>query len=80
MSRHDSAPTHGWVISSRINRWLALILLLLVFFMLLAVYAIRYTLERDCRNVYKRDFLVSTYWIHVEAGSTKLGCPQYGQH
>ena len=80
MSRHDAAPTHGWVISSRINRWVTLIAFVLVLFAIITFYAIRYSIERDCANVYKRDFVVMTYWIHVEAGSTKPGCPQYGQY
>lgn len=78
MSRHDSAPTHGWVISSRINKWLALIFMVLLLVTFIAVWTVRYGIERDCSDIYKRDLTAGGYWLHFEVGSTKSTCPQYG--
>jgi len=77
MSKRDSAPTHGWVISSQINKWLAFILIVSLLLWGVTIWTIAYTIRRDCQDVYKRDIKVSNYWLHIEAGSTKLGCPQY---
>lgn len=77
MSKHDSAPTHSWVIGSHINKWLALafmIVFLLVFFFTMLI---TYTIRRDCNDVYVRDLAGAGYWLHIEIGSTKPGCPRY---
>lgn len=75
MSRRNSAPTHGWVISSTINKWLALAFMLSLLFWGIAIWTITYTLRRDCSDVYDRDIKVAGYWLHVEAGSTAPDCP-----
>jgi hypothetical protein len=76
MSRHDSAPTHGWVISSRITRWLSTLFVLFLFVLLVIFMSITYGIRRDCSRPYKRDLKVAGYWVHIDAGSTKRGCVQ----
>lgn len=76
MSRHDAAPTHGWLISSRINKWLALGFIVLMLAAFIAVFTITYSIRRDCRNYYKRNIKLAGYWLHITAGSTTDGCPQ----
>lgn len=75
MSKRDSAPTHGWVISSTINKWLALGFMVIVFFVFMVTVTITYSLRRDCFDVYNRDLSLGSYWLHIEAGSNDPGCP-----
>lgn len=75
MSRRDSAPTHSWVISSKINKYITVIFCLLVVFVLIIVFSIRAIIAHDCDDYYKRDLRTPGYWIHVEVGSTKPECP-----
>jgi hypothetical protein len=77
MSRHDSAPTHSWVITSRINKWLAAIFLFCLLIVFITIWTLTYTIRRDCTDVYRRDFEVAGYWLHVDAGSTRPECPQH---
>lgn len=77
MSRRNSAPTHSWVISSTINKWLALAFIVSILFWGIAIWTVTYTLRRECNDVYKRDIKTFGYWLHIEAGSTDMECPQY---
>lgn len=76
MSRSNAAPTHGWIISSQLNKWLALILVVLLLIMFITAWTITYTIRRDCSNYYHRDMKVAGYWVHIQAGSTAKECPQ----
>lgn len=71
-----ATPTHGWLIGNRIIRKLAwafiIVVLLFSFWAAMVTYAIR----RDCQQPYTRNVKLFGYWMHVEAGSTKLNCPQ----
>jgi hypothetical protein len=77
MSRRDAAPTHGWVISSKINKWLALAFIISLLVVFVTIWTVAYSIRRDCTDVYKRDLKAGKYWLHIESGSTKLECPQY---
>lgn len=76
MSKRDSAPTIGWVVSSQINKYLALIFMISLLIWGIAIWTVTYTLRRDCTDVYKRDVEAFGYWLRVEAGSTKKECPR----
>jgi len=75
MSRRNSAPTHGWVISSQVTKWLSGLFIIFLVAFLIAAYTIKYTVDRDCTDYYKRDTGVAGYWVHIEIGSTDRGCP-----
>jgi hypothetical protein len=77
MSKHDSAPTVGYVFSSQVHRMMTWLLFLIIFISFVAVVIIRHQVTRDCTDIYKRDLSISHYWIHVEVGNKKVGCPRY---
>lgn len=76
MSKRDSAPTYGWVATSSLNRWLARIFVAVILISFIAAWSIKYSLDRDCTNLYKRELKVLGYWVDVRAGSNDKGCPQ----
>jgi hypothetical protein len=76
MSKHDAAPTFGWVLGSKITKWLSMLFVFTAFIVFLAVWTVTYTVRRDCSDVYTRNVGAFGYWLHVQAGSTKAGCPQ----
>lgn len=77
MSKRNAAPTHGWVISSAINKWLAAIFVVCLIVILIIIFTIRGIIQHNCQDYYKRDLKVPNHWIHIEVGSTKKECPQY---
>lgn len=77
MSKRNAAPTHGWVIGSQVNKWLALVFIVSLLFWFVVFNVISYSLRRDCEDVYKRRIGFAGYWINIYAGSDKDGCPNY---
>ncbi len=75
MSRRNSAPTHGWIISSQINKYLAALFVLSLLVWFIAIWTVRYSLDKDCSDLYDRRINVFGYWIVIQAGSTKDRCP-----
>lgn len=76
MSRRDSAlPKHSWLFFNRLRDYMAYAFIVLFIISFVAVYTIRYSLKKDCSDIYKRDVKIFSYWIHVESGSLKDGCP-----
>jgi hypothetical protein len=73
--KRGAALTHGWLIGNKVMRWFAWAFLFLVLVILIITATIRAVVEHDCANYYKRDIKVPGYWIHVDVGSTKSGCP-----
>jgi hypothetical protein len=73
-----ASPTHGWLIGNRIIRKLAWAFIIVVLVVVLWTSMVTYAIRRDCQQPYTRDFRLFGYWLHVEAGSTKLNCPQPG--
>ena len=80
MSRHNSAPTHGWVIGSQINKILATLFVLSLIVNLIIIFTIRGVVQHNCQDYYTRTLGVPNHWIRVEVGSTKDGCPQPYKH
>lgn len=77
MSKRNSAPTIGWVIMSTINKWVVLISMVILLVVVSGIYVVYSQLEKECSDVFTRDVKVSSYWLHIEAGSSLTGCPQY---
>lgn len=75
MSRRDSAPTHGWVISSKINKIITVLFCVLLVVVLVIVFSVRAIVAHNCQDYYKRDLKLGTHWLHIEVGSTKADCP-----
>lgn len=78
MSRHDASPTYGWVLGSKITKWLSWLFIAVLFVAFVSVWTVTYTVRRNCSDVYTRNMKVAGYWLHIQAGSTKDGCPQHG--
>lgn len=74
MSKHDSAPTHGWVIGSQINKWLALVFVIIIFMLIAETLWIASAIKRDCTEPYKIRKIIGGSWIVMYAGSHKDGC------
>lgn len=77
MSKHDSAPTVGYVFSSQVHKYMAGLLLLVLFIVFVAVVIVRHQVTRDCHDLYKRDISIASFWVHIEVGKKKVGCPVY---
>ena len=75
MSRHDSAPTYSWVLTSQINKWLSLAFMVLAIMALIVFVTIKSVVDHNCQDYYKRTLRLGGYWLHVESGSTKDTCP-----
>lgn len=75
MSKRDSAPTVGWLISSRVYKWLVFLVLAGAAMLGLYYTQIRFAVKRDCIKYHTADYEFLTNWIHVEIGSTEKGCP-----
>lgn len=75
--RHQSpSPTHQWLLTNKIMRWLAGAFLVFLFFTVLIVSAITYSIRRDCSNPYRRTLEVGGYWLVIHMGSTEAGCAE----
>jgi hypothetical protein len=74
--RSAAQPTHGWLIGNRIIRKLAWAFIILVLLSSFWAGMVTYAIRRDCNQLYTRNLKVFGYWIHIEAGSNKFGCPQ----
>ena len=77
MGKRDSAPTLGWVIVSKINKWIVILAMIILFVSACGLYVVWSQLREDCSDVYRSDMKVGSYWLHFEAGSTRSGCPLY---
>lgn len=73
--KHSNAPSHTWLAGNRVMRGLAYAFIFSVLLVGISVWTVRYSVERDCQNYYKRDILVFSSWVHIESGSTKKDCP-----
>jgi hypothetical protein len=74
--RGNGHPTHGWLIGNRALRWLAGGFIFFTLITVMVVMTITYAIRRDCNNPYHRDLKIAGYWIHIQAGSNDLSCPQ----
>jgi len=74
-----SSPTHGWLIGNRIIRAFAWGFIIIVFVAFIFLARVQYAVQRDCQDVYKKDVKIFGYWLHLEAGSNKTGCPGAGR-
>lgn len=72
MSKRDAAPTLGWVVVSHVNKWLAIIFLIVLFVIASGVYVVYQQLEADCSDTFIRDVQVGSYQLHYEVSSE---CP-----
>mgnify|MGYP000423816037 CR=1 FL=1 len=70
-------PSHKWLFLNKFRDIVAYIAISFFIFTLLAGMVIRYAVERDCQNPYARDLKIGHYWININVGSTKKGCPVY---
>lgn len=70
-----SSPTHGWVVGNRLLRWLATAFIIFSLIVFVLLFAITYTIRRDCTNPYRRDLKIVGYWVHIQAGSNSPSCP-----
>jgi hypothetical protein len=75
LRKGPSAPTHGWLLGNQVLRYCAYAFLFIMIVFLITVATIRGVVEHDCHNYYKRNIKLFNYWIYVEVGSTKAGCP-----
>lgn len=62
---------------STINKWVVLVSMVILLIIGSGLYVVWIQLKEDCSNVFERDVKVSSYWLHIEAGSTLAECPQY---
>lgn len=76
LRRKAQAPTHGWLIGNQIIRKFAWAFIILVLLSSFWVGMVTYAIRRDCQQPYTRNIKLFGYWMHLEAGSTKLNCPQ----
>lgn len=78
MSKHraEHLPSHTWLFFNKLRDWLAVIFVMVLLIIFIACWTIRYSINRDCTEPYKRNSIVLGYWIHVSAGSTEINCPQ----
>jgi len=75
MSKRDAAPTLSWVFFGKIYRWFTAIILTILIIFGITIYAIGYSIDRDCSNTYERNISVLGKWVSVQMGSTDSGCP-----
>lgn len=71
-----AAPTHTWLVGNRIVRYFAALFVLALVVWLVIVFAVKGIVDHNCQDYYKRTFKFPGYWLHVDVGSTKQGCPQ----
>lgn len=74
MSKHDSAPTHGWIIGSRINKWVAGLFFILLIAIIAESLWVFSAVNRDCRQPYKIRNVFGSHWIVILTGSNRDGC------
>lgn len=72
----DNLPTHTFLLINRVSRWLASILIVLVVITFIAFWTIRYSLQRNCYDVYERSLNIGNHWVNIEAGSNQPECPK----
>lgn len=69
MSRHNAAPTHGWIIASTIFKWTSLFFIILA--VILALMTIREVGILDSKCVDDRQFGVGKYTLYITATNTE---------
>lgn len=74
MSKHNSAPTVGWTISSQLNKWLALAFIILILVLILETVWIFSAVNRDCKEAYKIKNKLGSHWMVIFVGSSNDGC------
>lgn len=75
--RNDgNLPSHSWLFFNRARDYLAWLFVGLVLFSFIVIWTITYTIRRDCTDVYNRRLSLGNYWLQVNAGSNKEGCPK----
>ncbi len=72
MSKRDAAPTVGWVVVSHVNKWLAIMFLIVLFVLASGAYIAYRQLAADCSDTFKRDVQIGSYRLHYEVSSE---CP-----
>ncbi len=70
-------PSHKFLFFNKFRDWIAYLAIAFLIFILLCAITIRYAVERNCQEPYNRDLKVFNYWININVGSTKEGCPVY---
>lgn len=65
MSKHDSAPTHGYVISSKFNAAVVRISLFLLVCLTVAVATLVMRVNADCRDRPSYDWKILGYEVHL---------------
>ena len=60
---------------NRLRDYIAYIAVGLLLITVLGLFAITYSLKRDCSNLDKRNVEIAGFWIHTEMGKLDEGCP-----
>ena len=65
MSKHDAAPTHGYIITSHVNRFVVRVCLFLFAALALAVATLVMRVNADCSDQPSYDWKAFGYELHV---------------
>lgn len=74
MSKHDAAPTHGYVIMSHVNKFIVRLCLLLLAALIIAGITLTARLRADCHDVARYDWNVFGYEVHVQLNKDVSTC------
>lgn len=76
MPRHSTNnPTHTWLAMNKLMRYLAWAFIVVFTISFIAIWTVTYSIRRDCVDYYDRNLNLGQYWVTVQIGSTKPGCP-----
>jgi hypothetical protein len=75
MSKHDSAPTHSWVIASHVNRLVVRLSLVLLVGLGVLVFYVVSQLNHDCSQPVALPAQVFHYKLNLIVTSTDIDCP-----
>jgi large-conductance mechanosensitive channel len=70
-----SADTHTALLLNRVTNYLAIAFVVFLLVSFISVWTVRYAVDRNCQDPYKRHVELFHYWIDLDIGSNKIGCP-----
>lgn len=70
-----AAPNAIELFLNRFRDYIAYVAVGLLIIAVLGMFAITYSLKRDCTNIDKRNLEVGGFWVHWEMGKLDEGCP-----
>lgn len=73
MGKRDSAPTIGWVLTSQLNKWLAIVFWIVLFLVATFIFGAVRHIEQTCQP-FGRDWSINGYSVRLVVSGDDTVC------